>query len=94
MHNRIKQITSLVILVGASALVGCASQVPTTDKWAISNGYQRVELKGKEYFCRQEPVVTGSNRSRVACLRLAQLWEARWAGPSPAEGFPNPVPVE
>jgi len=85
--------TSLVMLAGASALTGCASQVPTTAEWATSKGFQRVELDGKSYFCREQPVAARSDRSSTTCLTLGQLMVARWNGPAAAEGFANPVPA-
>jgi hypothetical protein len=91
MRNRIKQTAGLVILAGAAALAGCATQVPSTSEWAISKGFQPTELQGKEYFCRQQPAVTGSNAGKVTCFTRDQLMAARWSGPAPAEGFAYPV---
>ncbi|HTB65736.1 MAG TPA: hypothetical protein VK727_05870 [Steroidobacteraceae bacterium] len=75
MLNRVKQITSFAILLGAAALIGCATQIPTTAQWGISKGFQRVDLKGSEYYCRLEP--TSSNSSNVNCLTYLQLRNLR-----------------
>ena len=89
MLSRIKQTAGLVILVGASALAGCATQVPTTSEWAISNGYQRAELQGKEYFCRQQPAVTGSNQSKATCFSQGNSWQPGGADPPSPRGSPT-----
>jgi len=65
----------LAMLVTATALVGCASQVQTTREWALSNGYERLEIDGREYFCRR------FDGTPVTCARLGQLMAVRWAGP-------------
>jgi hypothetical protein len=85
MLDRIRAIRSLVVLAGASALVGCAS-VPPTSQWATSKGFQRTELGGREYFCRQQAVV-GTKPRNAGCLTLHQLSVIRWAGPINAQGF-------
>jgi hypothetical protein len=85
MLDRIRPMTSLVLLASASALVGCAS-VPPTAQWATSNGFQRTELGGREYFCRQQTAV-GTNPRSAGCLTLNQLSVIRWAGPINAQGF-------
>jgi hypothetical protein len=89
MLDRIRAIRSLVVLAGASALVGCAS-VPPTTQWATSIGFRRTELGGREYFCRQ-PTGVGIKPGRAGCLTLHQLSILRWAGPPDVQGFPHSV---
>lgn len=99
MWTPIKQITNLSILVGASALLGCVS-VQTTDEYAISHGYQPIQDKGKEYFCRlEQPVVPGEPHMdlpqrllvRVPCFTREGIIQIRYAGTSPAPDFEQPV---
>jgi hypothetical protein len=53
-------------------------------------GYQRVELNGKEYFCRPPAEVT-SQSTRQTCLTRAQLRALQYANaPQPVEGFGSP----
>jgi hypothetical protein len=77
MRNRLNQITRFLILASAASLVGCATQIPTTSQWGISKGFQRVDLKGKEYFCRLEPTSPSSNSRNVNCLTYLQLRNLR-----------------
>jgi hypothetical protein len=79
MRKRLKQITHLVMLVGAMSLIGCATQALSTSQWGISKGFQRVDLRGKEYFCRLEPTRPPSHLSTVNCLTMAQLRDFRTA---------------
>ena len=73
MRSRMKQITGLIILAGASALGGCAS-VQTPHEYAYANGYRPIEIQGTEYFCRREqPAVPGSPLVGVKCLTAAQF---------------------
>ena len=77
MRNRLNHITRFLMLIGAASLVGCATQIPTTSQWGISKGFQRVDLQGKEYFCRVKPTSPPSNSSNVGCLRYGQLLNLR-----------------
>jgi hypothetical protein len=77
MRNRVQQITCLLILIGASSFVGCATQMLTTSQWGVSKGFQQVDLKGKVYFCRKEPTPPPSNLNNVNCLTYAQLRNLR-----------------
>jgi hypothetical protein len=85
MRNRLKRITCLAILVGASSSMGCV----TTNQWAISKGFQRVNLKGEEYFCRLEPANAPLSSSNVHCLPWAQLVNYRMGtdGAAPIVAF-------
>jgi hypothetical protein len=73
MHKRLNQFTRFLMLMGAASLIGCATQALTTSQWGTSKGFQRVDLKGKEYFCRVEPTSPPSNLSKVSCLTYLQL---------------------
>ena len=89
MRNRIKHVSSLMILAGAAALVGCAS-AQTTDEYATSHGYLRAELKGRQYFCRpQQTEVTSSDPGKVKwhCLTPVQVMQVRLAGSPSMPGF-------
>ena len=79
MRSRVQQITCLLVLIGSSSLVGCATQIPTTRQWGVSKGFQQVDLKGKVYFCRLEPTRPPSHLSTVNCLTVAQLRDFRTA---------------
>jgi hypothetical protein len=76
----LKQFTRLLILVGAAALSACATKVPTTSQWAASQGFERVHLQGKAYFCRVEPPQAPANLRSVSCLTSLQLLNQRIAG--------------
>ena len=90
MHGALTRTICLVTLAGVSAaLAGCATQVPTTDKWAISQGFQPVELQGRSYFCRPQ---AQAGKPGQYCMTLAQLRATRFAGPAEVQGFENPVP--
>jgi len=69
----------MVIFVGASALIGCATKVPSTSQWGASQGFERVDLQGKEYFCRAKPTDVPSNLSNVSCLTSLELLNLRIA---------------
>ena len=95
MCTLIKQVRNLCILVGASALLGCAS-VPTTDAYAISHGYQPTQLKGREYFCRlAQPAVPGEAHTDLPqrllvsapCFTRGQMIQIRYSGSPPAPDF-------
>jgi hypothetical protein len=90
MCTRIKQVTNLSILVGASALLGCAS-VPTTDEYAISHGYQPTQVKGRQYFCRlEQPAVPGEPHTLLVkepCFTRVQIIQIRYAGSPPVPDF-------
>jgi hypothetical protein len=67
------RITSLIILLGASTLAGCA-WVQTPKEYANSHGYRPVDLQGKEYYCRlEQPEVQGPPLTGVSCLTRTQL---------------------
>jgi hypothetical protein len=77
--HRLKQLTGLVLLLGAAALIGCATQVSTTSQWGASQGFERVDLQGQEYFCRVKPTNEPSNLSNVSCLTPLELLNLRIA---------------
>jgi len=76
----LNQLTCPVILVGAAALTACATKIPTTSQWAASQGFERVHLQGKSYFCRAEPKQAPANLSNVSCLTPLELLNLRIAG--------------
>jgi hypothetical protein len=78
MLNRVKQFRRLIILAGATALVGCAS-VQTTDEWAASDGYRRLDIQGKAYYCGGQA---------ANCLRVAQLRQYRFVSEGPGLDMP------
>jgi hypothetical protein len=94
MCTQIKQVRILSILVGASALLGCAS-IQTTDEYAVSHGYQPTQIKGKDYFCRlEQPEVPGAPQSdspqrpsRAPCFTRFQMIQIRYAGSPPPPDF-------
>jgi hypothetical protein len=77
MRNRLNQIMRFLMIIGAVSLIGCATQIPTTSQWGVSKGFQRIDLKGKEYFCRVEPTSPPSKLSNVSCLTYVQLQNLR-----------------
>jgi hypothetical protein len=80
MRDRLKQLRRLVIIAAAISLMGCATtQALTTSQWGISKGFQRVNLKGKGYFCRVDPTSPPSDKSYVNCLTMGQLFDYRTA---------------
>jgi hypothetical protein len=85
MRSRLEQSSGLIILVGALSLFGCATPTPTTSQWAISKGFQPVDLKGDQYYCRAEPTSPPSDKSNVNCLTVNQLVNDRTASESRQE---------
>jgi|SRR5665213_1799881 len=79
MQNRLIQITGLIVFIGAISLNGCATKPLTTSQWGIAKGFQRVDLQGKEYFCRIKPTDAPSNLSSVSCLTSLELLNLRIA---------------
>jgi hypothetical protein len=80
MHNRSTATRNLAVLVGALALVGCASQVLTpdsTEKYAISHGLKRVTKDGREQYC-PAPVPAGFDRPLEKCISWQQLRNAQF----------------
>jgi hypothetical protein len=104
MRTQMKQVMNLSIIVGASALLGCAS-FQTADKYAISHGYQPTQIEGREYFCRlEQPAVAGEPQTdspqrllvcsesacgRPRCLTRNQIVQIQYAE-SPADFFVLP----
>lgn len=79
----------------ASGIIPCESQDLTmarlsTDKWAVANGLQRVQLDGKQYFCPRD-VAPGP--SKQSCVTLGTLTRARYGlqvGAIVIQGFEYP----
>ena len=69
MRNRLNQITRFLSLIGAASLIGCATPIPTTSQWGLSQGFQRVDRNGRDYFCRPEATSPPSKLSNVRCSR-------------------------
>jgi len=72
MRNGMKAITSLIVIAEVLTLLGCAG-VQTPSEYAALNGYHRVSLKGWDYYCRLEPVATGSKLNTADCLTVREL---------------------
>lgn len=94
MCTLIKQARNLSVLVGASALLGCAS-IQTTDEYAISHGYQPTQIKSQNYFCRpKQPEVPGEPHTDLpqsplgaTCFTRFQMIQIRYSGSPPPPDF-------
>lgn len=68
-----------LVVVGASALVACASHAPVASNIdpatgkAIPKGYRLVVKKGNEYYCRMQPVTGSHTLKTEVCLTQEQL---------------------
>jgi hypothetical protein len=58
------------------ALAGLSMQ-----EWAVTQGLERVEIEGKQYFCLPQPGVAQPIRNSATCAALVDLRRARWEPP-------------
>lgn len=84
MAQRIKLIASLVLLVGATTFVGCASDAvlrANADRYATLHGFQRIESNGTVNYCRFVQPDIGQPMVR-RCLSEDQVERAMWGSAS------------
>jgi hypothetical protein len=88
-----------LVIVGASALVACASHAPVADTTdpatgkAIPKGYRLVVKKGNEYYCRMQPVTGSHTLKTEVCLTQEQLEAEKHQGLAFGMGPTSPAQV-
>jgi hypothetical protein len=72
-----KLLRGLLVAAGASTLLACASQAPTTSSAAgtraIPEGYRRVIVNGEERFCRTDTEPGSRVKKDTVCLTRDEL---------------------
>jgi hypothetical protein len=88
MSTRINPVAILCVLLGALALLGCAS-TQTTDEYAAAHGYQRTQINDKEYFCRRKrPDGSAATQADLStCRTRYQFLQIRYANSPPVPDF-------